>query len=289
LKPEGTLRIITLGGSGGIHQDYNHQVLKAPLKHNTQGCNKEVIAFITRTEEYSEECIAREKLIYQSLPNDDPNILKCLGITERGIQLPYLQHRDVRNYLKTHSIDTETQHRWIQNAIDAVATIHAYGIVHCDISPRNFLVTDDLSIQLSDFAGSKFKDLQSLAEEETRYRLPLPPSSPRTIVTDLFALGSFIYEISTGTCPFPDLDDEEIEHRYASQKFPNLDGLEHREVISKCWKSHYSSAEMLKRDVRRLRKPSVIDTKGFSPSLICSTLAMIGIGFTFWVYTRRNR
>jgi hypothetical protein len=99
LRPKGTLRIITLGGSRGIHQDPNDQVLKAPLKYNIQGCNREVIASVTIREEFSEECIDREKLVYQALPKDDPNILKCLRVAERGIQLPYLQHRDVRNYL----------------------------------------------------------------------------------------------------------------------------------------------------------------------------------------------
>jgi serine/threonine protein kinase len=155
----------------------------------------------------------------------------------------------------------ETRDRWIQNAVDAIATIHACGIVHSDISPRNFLVTDHLSIQLCDFAGSRINDLHSLVEEETRYRLPLSPSSPRTAITDLFALDSFIYEISTGTSPFPDLDDDEIERRYASQVFPSLDSLEYHTVISKCWKSQYSSADMLKGDIRHLRKPCTFDTE----------------------------
>jgi serine/threonine protein kinase len=275
LKPEGTLRTITFGGSGGIHEDSNHQVLKAPLKHNTQGCNQDVLAYVAGTEEYSEESIAREKLVYQSLPNDDPNILKCLGITERGIQFPFLQHGDIRTYLKSHSIDTATKDRWIQNAIDAVITIHACGVIHCDISPRNFLVSDDLSIQVCDFAGSQINGLKWLAEEETRYRLPLPPSCPRSIVSDLFALGSLIYEISTGTCPFPELDDDEIEKRYASQIFPSLDTLKYGKVISKCWRLQYPSAEMLKSDIRHLHKPSTLDTNEITPSLICCTLVML--------------
>jgi serine/threonine protein kinase len=289
LRPEGTLRIITLGGSGGIHQDPNDRVLKAPLKYNTEGCNREVIASVASREEFSEECINREKLVYQTLPKDDPNILKCLSIAERGIQLPYLQHRDVRNYLQNHEVDVETRDRWIQNAVDAIATVHACGIVHSDISPRNFLVTDHLSIQLCDFAGSRINDLHSLVEEETRYRLPLSPSSPRTAITDLFALGSFIYEISTGTSPFPDLDDDEIERRYASLDFPSLDGLKYHKVISKCWNSQYSSADMIRGDIRRLRKPSTFDTERLGPSFIFSVLAMISIGFTVWTYKGRNR
>ncbi|CAP96193.1 Pc21g12960 [Penicillium rubens Wisconsin 54-1255] len=118
--------------------------------------------------------------------------------------------------------------RWIKSAIDAIATIHEYGVIHSDISARNFLVADDLSIQLRDFAGSSINGLESLVEEETRY-LSSPSSSsvssPRTIQTDLFALGSFIYQVSTGARPFADIDDEEVERLYAAQTFPSLDGL----------------------------------------------------------------
>ncbi|KAG0155347.1 hypothetical protein PDIDSM_922 [Penicillium digitatum] len=231
LSPEGTSRIITLGGAGCIHQicnDHDH-VLKAPLRHNTQGCSEKTIKSVEGREEFSELCLTREKLVYQNLPQNHPNILNYFAITDQGIQLPYLRNGDVRSYSQNNPIDMKTRNRWIENAIDAISTIHACGIVHSDISPRNFLVADDLSIRLCDFAGSRINDLDSLVEEETRYRLP---SHFRTTTTDIFALGSFIYEVSTGSLPFADIeDDDQIERMFTERKFPNLEALEHRDWI----------------------------------------------------------
>lgn len=288
LRPEGTLLpMVALGGAGGIHRDSNalEQVIKAPLKHNIEGCSQQVVETVESSEEFSELCINREKLIYQTLPKD-PNILECIAITERGIHLPYLRHGNVREYLKAHSIDGQTRDRWIGNAIDAIITIHAYGIVHSDISARNFLVADDLSIKLCDFAGSSINDLKSLVAEESAYHSF--PLSPRTFKTDLFALGSLIYEISTGIRPFADMEDDEIERRYLAQDFPSLRGVSYNEVISKCWRSEYSSADMLKRDIIRCVPPSY-DSVLPPKLLFASTLAMVGIGYTvLCIFSRRR-
>ncbi|KAJ5950646.1 uncharacterized protein N7479_009059 [Penicillium vulpinum] len=290
LSSEGTVRIVALGGAGCIHQDSNYQdqVIKAPLKHNTRGCSEKVIKSVERREEFSELCINREKLIYQALPKYDPNILNCLAITDRGIHLPYLRHGDVRSYLQNYSVDAETRDQWINSAIDAVATIHIYGVVHSNISPRNFLVADDFSIRLCDFAGSRINDLDSLVEEETRYRLPSSPS--RTIITDIFALGSLIYEVSTGVRPFDEIDDDdEIERMFTEQIFPSLESLEYRDIISKCWRSQYSSADIIKGDILRRRK-HLPEPMQCNYPLIFSTLAMIGMGFAVvWAYMGRKR
>lgn len=121
--------------------------------------------------------------------------------------------------------------------MDHIITIHTYGIIHSDISARNFLVDDDLSIKLCNFAGSRINDLESLVGEESAYHSS--PSLPRTFKTDIFALGSLIYEISTGIRPFAGIDDDEIEKRYTAQQ----------DIISKCWRSQCRSVEAPKRDI----------------------------------------
>lgn len=288
VSPEGTIRIVALGGAGCIHQDANHhdRVIKAPLKHNTQGCNQETKESVERREEFSELCISREKLIYQSLPSDTPNILNCFAITDRGIQLPYLQYGDVRSYLQQHSINDEMRHRWVENAVNAISTIHTYGIIHADISSRNFLVANDLSIRLCDFAGSRINGLDSLVEEETRYRLP--SSTSRTITTDIFALGSFIYEVSTGLRPFDEIDDEDdIERMFAEHVFPCLDGLEFRQIIIKCWKSQYSSVDSIRADLDS--NQATRHTATFSLGLLIPASLIAGLGYCYWMSKVRRR
>jgi serine/threonine protein kinase len=305
VNPEDTVCYIALGSAGAVFQDGNNQdeVVKAPLKHDLKGCSHQVVESVRNRESYSELCISREKLIYQTLPKD-PNILECLAATEKGLQFPYYRLGNIRDYLRKHNkkLVSNIQDQWIKNAIDAITLIHAHGVIHADISPRNFLVADDLSIKLCDFAGSVIGDLEPLVEEEDRYRIS--PWSPRNFKTDLFALGCLIYEISTGQRPYNEIDDsesKEIERRYAAQIFPSLVGLKYRDIISKCWTSRYSSADMLRTDFDRcirgsdgLREPTRserrIESGLFQRPFVTLAVSIASASCViYWVYHKQNR
>lgn len=149
------------------------------------------------------------------------------------------------------------RHKWIKNAIVAVAFIYSHGAVHGDISPRNFLVADDLSIKLCDFAGSVIGDMEALVEEEDRYRLAL--WSPRSFNTDLFALGCLIYELSSGTRPYDEIEDvKEVARLYAKQIFPNIDGFRYQDLIYKSWISAYTTVGMLREDYDRVQDADTV-------------------------------
>lgn len=258
IQPEGTVRYIALGSAGAIFQVNNGEVIKTPLKHNVEGCSQHVIESVQHIESISQLCISREKLIYHALPKN-PNILECLAITDRGLHFPYHRLGNLRDYCQHKEIANHIRDQWIKNAIDAITWIHSHGVIHADISPRNFLVAEDLSIKLCDFAGSVIDDLEPLVEEEDRYRIS--SCSPRTFKTDLFALGCLIYEISTGVRPYNEIDDlEEVARLYSAQTFPNLDGLRYRDVIDRCWTCQYASVDMLRRDYNRcMRQGEMFD------------------------------
>ncbi|KAL4934734.1 kinase-like domain-containing protein [Aspergillus oleicola] len=198
IQPEGAIGFIALGSAGAIFQDSKGQVIKTTLKHDVKGCSRQVIEHVRHIESISEICIDREKTIYKALPKH-PRILDCLETKEKSLYFPFCRLGNLRDYLQHNEIDNNIRDRWVRNAIDSIAVIHAYGVIHADISPRNFLVADDLSIKLCDFAGSAIGDLPPLVEEEDRYRIS--PLSPRNFKTDLFALGCLVYEISTGIRP----------------------------------------------------------------------------------------
>lgn len=253
LNPEGTSRPIAFGSAGTICQVscYPGEVVKAPLKHNVKGCSEDVIKSVQNEEYFSELCISREKLIYESLPKD-LNILDCVAITERGLHFPYMRLGNLRDYLQSHNnqLDSHIRDQWIINATSAVAVVHCHDVVHADISARNFLVADDLSIKLCDFSGSGIGELEPFMEEEDRYRMS--PYSVRSTKTDIFALGCLIFEVSTGLRPYDEIDDahyEEIENRYTAQVFPCLNGLRYRNIIHKCWTSQYASVDQLIQDI----------------------------------------
>ncbi|KAJ5783774.1 uncharacterized protein N7518_009451 [Penicillium psychrosexuale] len=257
-------RFIAVGAAGAVFEDSNG-VIKIPITHNLTGCSESTIKTMQHISYISDLCITREKLIYQTLPKN-PNILDCVDITEQGLHFPYYRFGDLRTYLRDNKPSEDIRQKWIKNAIDAITFIHSHGVVHCDISPRNFLVADDLSIKLCDFAGSVISDMEAYVEEEDRYRLA--PWTPRSFKTDLFALGCLIYELSGGTRPYDEIEDvKEVARLYASQNFPNLDGFKYQDLIYKSWTSAYTTVDMLREDYYRIENPDTVSA-GLASSLL---------------------
>ena len=306
LNPEGTSRPIAFGSAGTICQVSDGEVVKAPLKHNFEVCSEEVIKSIQNEEDFSELCINREKVIYNSLPKY-PNILDFIAITEQGLRFPFMRLGNLRDYMQSHNnqLDSYIRDQWITSAASAIAILHSNGVVHADISTRNFLVADDLSIKLCDFSGSKIGDLEPFVEEEDRYRMS--PWTARSKMTDIFALGCLIYEISTGLRPYHEIDDEhyeEIERRYAAQEFPCLDGIRYQDIIYKCWTSQYAGVDQIVQDISSCieggeagRDASSSET-GISHHLIClpsasfivPALTLLTVGYTTsWLYRMESR
>ncbi|KAE8386916.1 kinase-like domain-containing protein [Aspergillus alliaceus] len=301
LYPEGVRRpMVAFGSSGIIFRDAcnDAEVLKSPLRHDLSRCSESTVISMKEEESFSSVCIEREKSIYQSLPKHK-DILECLGITETGIRFPYMQNGHLRDYIRENfsSLDSQTKDTWIRNAICAIEFIHRHSIIHGDISARNFLVADDLSIKLCDFAGSGIDNMPSIVTEEDRYRKS--PDSPRTYQTDLFALGCLIFEIVVGSRPYEEIGDEDweiIAENYDRGIFPKVEGLKYGDIIYKCWTSQYTEAHQLLLDIKNIdygRKGTKVDLLS---SLIMNcplrTLLPLGLVSTcmlaFCIY-RRNK
>lgn len=139
-----------------------------------------------------------------------------------------------------------------RQAIEAVAFIHQKDIIHSDLSARQFLVDEKENIRLSDFGGSSLHGSDAMVIEGATHYMPRG-GEPNSVRSDIFALGSTLYEILVGRMPYEEKEDDEIRRLYSESVFP-LDNIAHegwREAVRKCWMGECKSAEDVLKDVSK--------------------------------------
>ncbi|QRD91184.1 kinase-like domain-containing protein [Aspergillus flavus] len=129
------------------------------------------------------------------------------------IYLLYSTQRDAYRAARITLI-YDTRHRIAQQGIEAVIFIHKKSVIHSDLSGRQFLVDKRCNARLSDFGGSSLQGSDAIARENAIHFLRRDKDAPNTVQSDIFAIGSTIYEILVGHRPYEGLGDKEIQLLY---------------------------------------------------------------------------
>ncbi|KAI4165247.1 MAG: hypothetical protein LQ342_001115 [Letrouitia transgressa] len=239
----------------GISSDtyrLSDQVIKRPRMDND-----EAIA------EQNREATYNEASIYILLGNH-PSIAKCLRIGPKRsyVVLEYYPNGTLKDYVNRcrPSITESRLKCWARQIIESALYIHLKGVRHSDFRLDQWLLDADFNARLSDFNGSGYdsnlslglEGCKAIANEIASHYLPRDPTSDNTVESDLFALGSVLYELAAGQKPFQSLDDHTIESLYTQHSFPDVDGLLFEKIITGCWKRQFSSAEEMLRSTEEL-------------------------------------
>jgi serine/threonine protein kinase len=188
--------------------------------------------------------IRREAEIYNYLGNH-PRIINCLARGDLFVDLEFAPHGHIEGYLNSHrDTSDECRLRLAQEAIEAVVLIHSKGIIHSDLAARQFLLDANLCVHLSDSGFSSVNGGDVLGFENSSHHMPrdIDGSVPSTTQSDLFALGSTLYEIMTGRRPYEGKSDDAITQLYCNGSFPDVTGVLLGHIMMGCWQGRFKSA-----------------------------------------------
>jgi tetratricopeptide (TPR) repeat protein len=122
--------------------------------------------------------------------------------------------KTLRQLLSSGPLDIRSAVRWAGEIAGGLAAAHAQGVLHRDLKPGNVMITEAGHAKILDFGIARALSSEGAVQEMTLSRtgtvlgtsyamspeqalgLPLDPRS------DLFSLGSLLYEMLTGEAPF---------------------------------------------------------------------------------------
>ena len=140
----------------------------------------------------------------------------------------FLRGGSVETLLETGPLDPSRAVSIVNQIASALAAAHRQGVVHRDVKPGNVLLDEHGNAYLTDFgvaldAGSSERSTGAMVRGTPAYLSPeqirLDPASPRS---DTYALGVVVFEMLTGTHPFPETSLTALLDRHANDPLPSV-------------------------------------------------------------------
>jgi serine/threonine-protein kinase len=180
------------------------------------------------------ERFQRELEVMKTL--DHPAILKGLGSGKYN-RIPYLvtefvDGQSLRQLAETSApLSAEQVIPLIRKIADGMAYCHKNDVVHRDLKPENILVTKDGQPVIMDFGLALTKGAHRVTYSNLSATMGTPDyMAPEQIEgqrgdqrTDIYALGTIMYELLSGTLPFTGDSNMVIMSQHLNGTAPRLD------------------------------------------------------------------
>ena len=209
IGPYRVLREIGQGGMGAVY-----------LAERADGQYRKSVAIKIVLPHLAAEDILRrfrnERQVLATL--DHPNIARFLdgGATAEGLPylvMDYVEGLEIDLWCNKHSLSLSDRLTLFQSVCAAVLYAHDKQVIHCDIKPRNILVTPDGTPKLLDFGIARVLDPEfSLESSQTTMGvrpMTLEYASPEQVRgerasrrSDIYALGVVLFRLLTGQYPY---------------------------------------------------------------------------------------
>lgn len=199
-----------------------------------------------------------ESRIYQRL-GQHPRIVRYIRSEPRGLVLERLTgplRKRLRELYAEGKLPSQgLMRKWSRQAIEGLQYLHQRDILQGDIGCHNLLLDKNDDLKYCDLTGSSIDGQEAWVCYETRSQRPYAYASSQdetNIPSEIFALGTTLYEISTTRPPYSDHNEATITEFFQANIFPNVRSLELGNIISKCWRGIYATVDEVSRDSDQL-------------------------------------
>jgi serine/threonine protein kinase len=119
-----------------------------------------------------------------------------------------------------------------RQATEALVQLHAYGLMHLDVKPDNYLLDDEMNVRLIDFGLARplpgrwerwfWKQRQKVIQGTRSYMAPEQiRREPLDFRADIYGLGCTLYHLTTNTPPFVAASGKELLQKHLYETPPN--------------------------------------------------------------------
>ena len=258
----GSFKILEKIGEGGMAIIY---------KATQPSLNRNVV--IKKLKDPNREIIARfkkEALVSASFSQE--NVLAIYDFIFEGksyyLVMEHVEGEDLRAIIDyTAPLPAHIAALIIQDVARGLEYTHRKNIIHRDIKPSNVLISNHGDVKLIDFGVAKDEKPSKLTVTGMIVGTPsyMSPEQangdPLGIQSDIYSLGVLLYEMVTGTKPFPGETNTEILMKIVKGKYPSPRRYNHelphglvriiRKALRRDIDRRYQNASELIRDLSR--------------------------------------
>ncbi len=195
-------RLLQQGGMSSVYLAYDEETyttvaLKVLTLQNNPTGDEQVEQF------------RRERHIMRSLRHD--HILPLLGAGRQGafayLVMPYMAGGSLKDRMEQGSLSQAEARVIFEQLADALHSMHSFGILHRDIKPANILFDENGSAYLADFGIASYVGESAIERNGQVMGTPLYMSpelcyGEASVSSDIYALGTLLYQMLTGLAPF---------------------------------------------------------------------------------------